>query len=154
MEAALIYEDSEGNKFVKVKVEFIMDVPIDDEITEIDNDAVHDKIMEMNSSDLADEIFEHIENFHIVTKSDNIQHVEVNNVLPYHEFKPIEIDYLSFELFTEIVKSEMVKGNTFAEIIASFNQEFCLSDLDKMKAIGFDVYRENNKYIITWDNFE
>jgi hypothetical protein len=150
MEKIKIYKDSYGDKFVKVKVEFIMDVPIDEDAIEINKDDVNNTIMQIDSSDLADEIFQNMDNFHIITNIDNVKHIEKKYESHDEIFKPIEIEYLPVELLTKIVKLEIDKGNEFAEICVSYNQRFSSDDLEKIKKIGFEVNFDNNKYWITW----
>jgi len=152
MEKIKIYKDSYGDKFVKVKVEFILDVPIDEDNTKISEEDVHDAIMEIDSTDLADNIFEHMNEFHIVTNLDNIEHIEKTYEQPHSDYKPIEIEYVSLKMINEIVKVEMNKGNKFAEIFVLHNQQISTDDLEAIKKIGFNIYFEKNKYFITWDN--
>ena len=152
MKKIKIYKDSYDDKFVKVKVEFILDVPIDKDITKISKKEVNDAIMEIDSSDLANYIFEHLNEFHIVTNSDNIIHVEKTYEQSHIDNKPIEIEFISLELVTKIIKSEMDKGNKFAEIFVSHNQQISSVDLEAIKKIGYNIYLDNNKYWITWDN--
>ena len=152
MDKIKIYKNSYDDKFVKVKVEFILDVPIDEDITKITKKEVYDAIMEIDSSDLAYQIFVHMNEFHIVTNSDNIKHVEKIYKQPHIDYKPIEIEYISLELINKIIKSEMNKGNKFAEIFVSHNQQISSDDLETIKQIGFNVDFNGNRYWITWDN--
>jgi len=105
----------------------------------------------MERSDLGDNLLNNFKNFHIITVDDNIEHIEEKNVI---EIKQIirEKNYLSFDVFIETVKSEMRKGNEFAEIYS--NDGFTIGDLIKIKELGFDVYRECDKYWITWNNLK
>lgn len=153
METIKIYEDKYGDKFIKMKVEFILDIPIDDDVKSINKKQTLDALFEMERTDLGEEILNNSENFHIISVSDNIEHIEEKYEYSQNIQSTVkEKTYLSFDIFIETVKSEMSKGNKFAEIFSS--DEFTNDDIEKIKQIGFDLYRENNKYCITWDNLK
>jgi len=151
MESIKIYNDNYDDKFVKIKVEFILDIPINEEVKSISNEQVIDALFEMERTDLGEKILNNFNKFHIITIDDNIEHIEEVYDIPEEIKQTIrKKTYLSFNVFIETVKSEMSKGNKFAEIFS--NDELSDEDIEKIKQIGFDVYRENNKYWITWDN--
>ena len=147
-----IYEDEYGGRFVKMQINMIIDIPIGDEIADINNNECIDKLFEMERVDLGEMILNESHKFRFLLESDNIAHIEVEIPVfdKQEDIVAKEKEYLTFELFHDIVKSEMLKGNEFAVI--SSRKEFTLEDRKKIEEIGFNMYHENGKYFISWKN--
>lgn len=151
MSAIKIYENKNGDRFVKMQINMIVDIPIDEDIYILTKRDCIGALFEMERQDLGEMILNESINANFITEFDNVIHIEADVIIPNRIVEiPKETEYLSFELFHDTVKSEMLKGNSFAEIFS--RNEFTVHDLEKIKEIGFDFYRENDKYVFTWDN--
>jgi hypothetical protein len=154
MENGIKIYHNDDEKFVKVKFEFIMNVPIDNELTNINDEVVHDAIMNLDSSDLADTILDNIDNCYIIKKSDKIKHIKVkeNYVLKIDVDDSLhKIEYLSLSLLIDTIQCEMNKGNKFTIFSVKSNEYFTTYDLESLINFGYSIYRENNDYYVSWD---
>ena len=145
----------DDEKFVKVRFNFTMDIPINDDIEKIDINGVEDAIFNIDSSDLANSILDNIKNMYIVKESDNVEHIDVK----YEESlidDSVSVDCLietklQIDLLCNSIQVEMNKGNKFTIFSVKSNEYFHTDDIKKLADFGCLIYRENNDYYVSWN---